>query len=105
MNEPNELKAQGTNRNCIASDYVPRSAPAVDDSPSVWNQTVSLDTWPLTNVLAELAGWAQHFMTVHDCDCHGYEELSFLIPAARQHAAEIRSLKRTTKENGNAAVS
>lgn len=52
---------------------------------------VSLDTWPLYDVLHKLIEWAEHLGDTHNCDCHGYEERSFIIPAARLHAAASAS--------------
>lgn len=65
----------------------PYSAPVAETQESVWNQPVDLDVWPLPDVLTKLADWCEHLMRAHNCDEHGYEECSFLIPAARQHAA------------------
>jgi hypothetical protein len=45
-----------------------------------------LDAWPLPDVLSQLALWAEHLSHVHNCDCHGWEAIGFLITAARDYA-------------------
>jgi len=46
---------------------------------------VDLDTWPLSDVLFQMAQWLNHLHNTHDCDCHGWEVRSFLLNAALQY--------------------
>lgn len=45
--------------------------------------------WPLSDTLMRLVFWAQHLHDDHNCDCHGWEERSFIIAAAETYAAQI----------------
>lgn len=47
-----------------------------------------LSNWPLPDVLRQLATWAEHLHSDHDCDCHGWEARSFLVPAAGIYAEQ-----------------
>lgn len=55
----------------------------------IHGESVSLDTWPLSDVLFQMAKWLQHLGTTHNCDCHGWEAQSFLINAALQYQDRV----------------
>lgn len=45
--------------------------------------------WPLSDVLTKAVEWLRHLNDHHNCDCHGWEERSFIIEAAERYANEI----------------
>lgn len=47
--------------------------------------------WPLPDVLTKLADAVEHLLKDHDCDMHGYEQLSYAIPAARWYATRAHA--------------
>jgi len=46
---------------------------------------------PLSETLRLSVEWLQHLHDDHDCDCHGWEQRSFLIEAAQRYRGEIAS--------------
>lgn len=41
------------------------------------------EPWPIPDILNRLAGAAEHLLSVHSCDAHGYEGVDAAIKAAR----------------------
>jgi hypothetical protein len=51
---------------------------------------LGLDTnFPLSETLRLMVEWMQHLHESHNCDCHGWEQRSFLIEAAERYQREI----------------
>lgn len=48
-------------------------------------------SWPLLEVLKQLAEAAGHLLDVHSCDVHGYEGIRFAQKAAEKFIAELES--------------
>jgi hypothetical protein len=51
---------------------------------------LGLDTnFPLSETLRLMVEWMQHLHESHNCDCHGWEQRSFLIVAAQRYQSTI----------------
>jgi hypothetical protein len=51
---------------------------------------LGVDTnFPLSETLRLMVEWLQHLHESHNCDCHGWEQRSFLIEAAERYQREI----------------
>lgn len=46
------------------------------------------DTWPVRDMLRKLADAADHLLLDHDCDAHGYEQVSTCVIKAREYLEE-----------------
>lgn len=85
------LKLQGTG-------YTRDSASATSAAPTVDTRELGADTnFPLSETLMLSVEWLQHLHDSHECDCHGWEQRSFLIKAAQRYREEI-------KQNSTAAT-
>lgn len=79
-------------------DDVTSATPADNDAESsprlseigVWG---AHGEWPLTDVLTALTYAVEHLLQDHDCDRHGYEQLSYAIPAARWYVERLTTTK------------
>lgn len=57
------------------------------------------ESWPVADMLEKLAGAAEHLLRDHDCDAHGWEEVSGVAIRARSAAKAIReTFARETSE-------
>jgi hypothetical protein len=45
--------------------------------------------FPLSETLKHLVAWMRHLHDSHECDCHGWEQRSFLVEAAERYQREI----------------
>lgn len=68
--------------------YKPLAA-ASPAAPAIQNPGTADTNFPLSDTLKLLVEWAQHLHDSHNCDCHGWEQRSFLIEAAQRYQNEI----------------